>query len=159
MDDPQIRYARTEDGVNIAYWAMGSGPPIVLMDLPYSNVQYELSMPNSRAGYEAIAQNVTLVRYDHRGFGLSDTYKQDFTTNGLVCDLEAVVDKLALPRFFLIANRGPTYPIALAYAKLHPERVRRIAAVVGGPPVGFVPGILDTPGWTGSSSAKHFRVG
>ena len=26
MDTPPIQYARTEDGVNIAYWALGEGP-------------------------------------------------------------------------------------------------------------------------------------
>lgn len=25
MDAPPIQYARTEDGVNIAYWALGAG--------------------------------------------------------------------------------------------------------------------------------------
>ncbi len=27
MDAPPIQYARTEDGVNIAYWTMGTAPP------------------------------------------------------------------------------------------------------------------------------------
>jgi hypothetical protein len=27
MDAPPIQYARTEDGVNIAYWTLGDGPP------------------------------------------------------------------------------------------------------------------------------------
>lgn len=160
MDDPQIRYARTDDGVNIAYWAMGSGPPLVIIDLPYSNVQYELQSSRSRAQYEATARIATVIRYDHRGFGLSDTYELEFTTEEFVRDLEAVVDKLKLDQCFLIANRGPTYPIALAYTKLHPERVRRIAAVVGGPPAGFVPGILDAPGvdWTFISETLSRRL-
>ena len=27
--DPQIQYAKTEDGVSIAYYTMGDGPPIL----------------------------------------------------------------------------------------------------------------------------------
>ena len=29
MDAPPIQYARTEDGVNIAYWTLGEGVPMV----------------------------------------------------------------------------------------------------------------------------------
>ena len=32
MDAPPIQYARTDDGVNIAYSAMGNGPPLVMCD-------------------------------------------------------------------------------------------------------------------------------
>ena len=113
--EPQIRYCTTSDGVNIAYYAIGSGPPLVMMILPTSNVQYEWGRPEMRATFEAIAGVATLVRYDHRGFGLSDKYEHEYTTEALVRDLEAVVDKLDLQRFFLIASRGSTYPIALAY--------------------------------------------
>jgi class 3 adenylate cyclase len=145
MPDPQIRYARTSDGVNIAYWAIGAGPAMVIMDLPTSNVQVEWAAPGIRANYEASARVATVVRYDHRGFGLSDKYEDEFTTDAFVRDLEAVVDKLDLKQFFIFGRRGPIYPIALAYAKLHPERVIRIAAVVGGPPAEFTRVMLDTP--------------
>lgn len=29
MDAPPIQYARTADGVNVAYWTVGSGAPVV----------------------------------------------------------------------------------------------------------------------------------
>jgi class 3 adenylate cyclase len=142
MDDPQIRYARTSDGVNIAYWTMGTGPPVVMMSLPNSNVQFELQ-PTELEPPPRIA---TLIRYDHRGFGLSDKHEAEFTTEEFVRDLEAVVDKLGLGKFFLLAAGGWSYPIALTYAKLHPERVLRIAAQVGSWPAGFIEGILDAAG-------------
>jgi pimeloyl-ACP methyl ester carboxylesterase len=145
MPDPQIRYARTSDGVNIAYWAMGSGVPLVMIDLPTSNVQYELAAPFTRTQHDQTAALTTLVRYDHRGFGVSDNTEEEFSTDAFVRDLEAVVDKLNLDRFLLLASRGPTYPIALAYARLHPDRILRIAAVLGGPPEGFVRAMLDVP--------------
>jgi class 3 adenylate cyclase len=160
MTDPRIRYARTSDGVNIAYWAMGDGVPIVSIDLPTSNIQYDLEAPITRAAYEATARVVTVVRYDHRGFGLSDRFDGEFTTAAFVLDLEAVVDALHLARFFLIASRGPTYPIALAYAKLHPERIIRIAAVVSGPPSEFTRALLDNPGadWDFMTEAVSRRI-
>ncbi len=42
MTEPRIQYARTEDGVSIAYYTMGAGTPFVhLPDLPVSLVQLE----------------------------------------------------------------------------------------------------------------------
>ncbi len=35
--EPRIQYARTSDGVNIAYWTLGKGDPLVFM-LPLSGV-------------------------------------------------------------------------------------------------------------------------
>jgi class 3 adenylate cyclase len=160
MPDPEIRYARTTDGVNIAYFLMGSGVPLVLIDLPTSNVQYELSDPLLRPQYEAIARTTTFVRYDHRGFGLSDKWSEDFTMDGLVSDLEAVVDKLGLRRFFIFASRGPTYPIALEYARRHPDRVLKIAAIIGGPPHELFDHVLKAPetDWRWVTEALAGRV-
>jgi class 3 adenylate cyclase len=146
MDAPQIRYARTRDGVNLAYWAVGSGPVLVIIDLPTSNVQFEWNQPGSRLFYQPVTRIAKLVRYDHRGFGLSDRVDGEFTTDAFVRDLEAVLDRVGDAPVFLIASRGPTYPIALEFARLHPERVVRIAVLIGGPPDDFVPGILDAPG-------------
>jgi pimeloyl-ACP methyl ester carboxylesterase len=160
MEEAQIRYARTSDGLNIAYWAMGQGVPLVTIDLPASNIQYDLEAPTVRESYAATARVVTVVRYDHRGFGLSDKFEEEFTTEAFVRDLEAVVDKLELRRFFLTAGRGPTYPVALAYAKQHPDRLLRIAAMVGGPPPEFLHALLDTPSadWEWATEAVSRRV-
>ena len=39
---PSIRYLRTADGVSIAYYAMGEGPPLVVTPLhPFSHLQLE----------------------------------------------------------------------------------------------------------------------
>jgi class 3 adenylate cyclase len=156
--EPEVRYCCTDDGVNIAYWAMGSGPPLVIMTLPYSNVQFELQS-DGRTGLEATARAATVVRYDHRGFGLSDKHEAEFTTEEFVRDLEAVVDKLGLEKFFIFAGVS-SYPIALEYAKLHPERVLRIVAQLERFPVGFIEGILDAAGsdWQFLTEAITLRI-
>ena len=33
MDAPPIQYARTEDGVNIAYWTLSSSPTLLIISL------------------------------------------------------------------------------------------------------------------------------
>ena len=40
--EPRIQYAKTEDGVNIAYWTLGKGSPLVYMPAgPLSHIQLE----------------------------------------------------------------------------------------------------------------------
>src|SRR6266508_935822 len=102
--EPRIQYAKTSDGVNIAYWTMGEGMSFVAMPLrPSSHIQGEWRLPQYRATYEAWAQNRQLIRYDGRGSGLSDRDVTRFSLDTDILDLEAVVDRLGLDRFVLSA--------------------------------------------------------
>ena len=66
------------------------------------------------------------MRYDERGFGLSDWDVTDFSFEARLNDLEAVVDAAGLERFALLGmSQGG--PVAVAYAHRHPERVTRLA--------------------------------
>jgi class 3 adenylate cyclase len=153
MAEPQIKYVRTSDGVNIAYFVMGEGgPPLVIMDVMYSHLQAEWANPRLRRQYEAIARVSTLVRYDHRGFGVSDRDPEDLSLDGFVLDLEAVVERVLPDRpFVLISQRGVTTPIAVTYAARHPEQVFRLVLTT---PMGRVSrsfaermqAIVDAPG-------------
>ena len=129
--DQKMGYARTSDGVTIAYATMGSGPPILWIDLPYSHIHAELADPNTRETYENNAKVSTFIRYDHRGFGLSDRTARDFSLDAFVRDIEAVVDTLGLTRFSVSAWRGITTPVAVAYAARHPERVTHLVLALG----------------------------
>lgn len=122
---PSIQYALTADGVRIAFWTLGDGPPLVyLAGGPWSHIEL-WQVPACRRWYERLARNRTLVRYDIRGTGLSERDVTDFSLDALVQDVEAVVDRLGLERFALFgaADAGP---VAIAYAAHHPERVSRL---------------------------------
>lgn len=124
--EPRIQYATTADGVNIAFWSLGEGAPLV--HLPWfraSHVQLEWQFPEVRRWYEALASKRNLVRYDSRGIGMSFRNVSDYSLDALVADLEAVVDRLGLERFalFAVLHNGP---VAIAYAARHPERVSHL---------------------------------
>ena len=71
--EPRIQYAKTSDGVNIAFWTLGEGMPLVEMPtLPWSHIQLEWQNAGYRSFYERLAENRRLVRYDSRGTGLAD---------------------------------------------------------------------------------------
>src|SRR5437870_2814794 len=131
--EPRIQYARTSDGVSIDYCTMAAGHrlPVVWMDLP-SQLQIEQKLfPDQARSYEAMSRLGILVRYDHRGFGLSDRSITTFPLDDLVKDLEAVVDKLALDMFVLMAMGGCTGPVAASYAASHPQRVAKLVLAGG----------------------------
>ncbi len=47
--EPRIQYAKTKDGVSIAFWTMGEGEPIVDMGTPpFSHIQMEWQLPEIR---------------------------------------------------------------------------------------------------------------
>ena len=124
--EPPIQYARTTDGVNIAYWAIGDATPFVHMPwFRMSHIQLEWQIPEIKRWYDALASRMQLVRYDGRGIGLSQRSVSDYSLDALVRDVEAVVDRLELPRFALF-GLVHTGPVAVAYAARHPERVSKL---------------------------------
>ncbi|MCH8815246.1 MAG: adenylate/guanylate cyclase domain-containing protein [Chloroflexi bacterium] len=125
MTEPRIQYAKTSDGVNIAYWTIGEGVPFVHMPAPYSHAELEWQMPECRRWYESLAAHRNLIRYDNRGYGLSDPDADDYSLEAHVADLAAVVDRLGLEEFALLGviQNGP---VAIAYAARYPERVSHL---------------------------------
>src|SRR2546428_5284015 len=124
--EPRIQYAKTSDGVDIAYWAMGAGIPLVHMPQgTASHVQQEWQFPEIRRWYEQLARRTTLVRYDGRGCGLSERNVDDLTPESKVRDLAAVVDGLALEKIALFGFSAQGMH-AIDYSVRHPERVSHL---------------------------------
>ncbi len=124
--EPRIQYAKTSDGVSIAFYTLGEGRPLVHMpNIPWSHIQLEWQHPRWRRWYELLAQNRMLVRYDARGAGLSDRDVSGFSLDAYVLDLEAVVDRLGLDKLALFVP-GLSGPVGIAYVARHPERVSRL---------------------------------
>ena len=124
MTEPRIQYARTEDGVNIAYFESGRGTPVVLLnDIPFSHVQLEARyMP----GIHQAEKWARLVRLDPRGTGMSDRDVGRFSLDTWLLDIDAVVDRLALDHVVLVTANHLTGVIGIAYAAGHPEKVSRL---------------------------------
>src|SRR4030042_799025 len=124
--EPRIQYATTADQVSIAFWTLGEGMPLVHMPPPFTHVQMEWQFPEMRRWYERLAEKRQLVRYDTRGFGLSQ--RDDLTEpslDSLVLDLGAVVDRLGLETFALLGYEHAG-PVGIVSALRHPERVSHL---------------------------------
>lgn len=140
----QIRFCRSPDGARIAYASHGTGPPLVVVSCWLSHLQHDWQSPVWRHFLEDLGSITTLVRYDERGFGLSDWNVTDFSLEARLRDLEAVIEALGSERFALLGMSGNS-PVALAYAARHPKRVTRLIMYGGWPGKQQMTGPDDDP--------------
>jgi class 3 adenylate cyclase len=123
---PKIRYAKSADGTNIAYWAVGEGPALVYMPtVPWCHIQREWSIPEWRRRYERLATGRMLIRYDARGFGLSDPRPTGVTSADHADDIDAVLNALDVAQCDLLAI-GDAGFAAVEYCARQNERVTRL---------------------------------
>lgn len=121
-----IRFARSADGVGIAYAVHGSGPPLLIDACWLSHLQFDWQSPVWRHWLVELGKIATVIRYDERGHGLSDRGVTDHSLEARLADLEAVADGAGLDRFALLAM-AQGGPVAIEYAARHPERLTRLA--------------------------------
>ncbi len=67
-----------------------------------SHLQYDWQSPVWRHFLDRLGDIATVVRYDERGYGLSDWDVEDFSLESRVADLETIVDDADLDRFALM---------------------------------------------------------
>ena len=125
--EPHIQYVRTTDGVNIAYYVTGEGPPLVrALSFP-SHLTAAWAMPGFADATRKLAGEHQLLTYDARGMGLSQRVL-DFSLDTRVSDLRAVIRHLRFDRFALMAT-GHATMAAMAYAARHPDEVAHLVLV------------------------------
>ena len=138
--EQEIKFCRAPDGVRLAYAVHGGGPPVVVASCWLSHLQYDWQSPVWRHFLDQLGSLATVIRYDERGFGLSDWTVTDFSLAARLADLEAIVAAAGVERFAILGMSGGS-GVALAYAIAHPERVSRLIlnGTVCGEPVAFSP--------------------
>jgi DNA-binding CsgD family transcriptional regulator/pimeloyl-ACP methyl ester carboxylesterase len=128
---PRISYARSADGVSLAFTVAGTGPPLVFVPwVPFSNLRMEWGNPFLNGVFFQLAQRLTLVHYDGRGTGHSQRDVSDLSPGAMTADLAAVVEQVGAAQVSLLAQYNAC-PHAIAYAARHPERVSRMALFGG----------------------------
>ncbi|MEU4235708.1 alpha/beta fold hydrolase [Actinoplanes sp. NPDC026619] len=130
---PEVRYARTGDGVTIGYQQFGAGASMVWLP-SLSNIVAQWRVPALRSAYEALARRMTVTLYDGRGTGSSDRRidMRDLGVEAHLRDLVAVLDDAGLQRVSLLGYYH-SVPTAIAFAARHPERVERLVLFGGAP--------------------------
>ncbi|MCH8813682.1 MAG: adenylate/guanylate cyclase domain-containing protein [Chloroflexi bacterium] len=125
--EPRIQYAKTKDGVSIAFWTMGDGEPPLIMSPPlgWGHISLELRVPELARWYKHLASRRMLIRYDTRNEGLSDRNIERLSEHEIASDVEAVIERLGYPQVDLLGFYG-LGPVMLRVAAEHPREVRRL---------------------------------
>jgi len=121
----EIRFCVTRDKVRLAYAKVGTGYPLVKVADCFNHLDFEWESPIWRHWVREIGRDLSIVRYDGRGNGLSEWDVADVSVEAWIHDLETVVDAAGLEKFALMGH-SQGGAIAIAYAVRHPERVSHL---------------------------------
>ena len=120
-----IQFVKREDGVKIAYSKFGRDQPLVCPSSWVASLSYIFEDPFAKQFWGRLAQEVLVITYDKHGCGQSDRDRKDFSLESELLDLETVINHLSLQEFNLLGS-SMAGPVAIAYASLHPKKVRRL---------------------------------
>jgi DNA-binding SARP family transcriptional activator/pimeloyl-ACP methyl ester carboxylesterase len=125
-----VRYARSSDGVGIAYQVAGDGP-IDILAIPgfVSHLDIWWNAPT-----DGLVRRLTsigrLISFDKRGMGLSDR-PDSVEAMKWVDDALAVLDSVGATNVVVLGVSAGA-PTAIRLASLYPERVRALVIFAGG---------------------------
>ncbi|MGW2118476.1 alpha/beta fold hydrolase [Streptomyces zhihengii] len=118
-DGPRDGFARTDDGVAVAYQRRGAGTPLVLLAGQANNHHW---WDGVREDFHGARSTLTL---DHRGTGASDKPLTGYSTRRFAEDVIAVLDALGVERADVYGT-SMGGRVAQWVAARHPGRVRRL---------------------------------
>jgi pimeloyl-ACP methyl ester carboxylesterase len=151
-----IRYARTEDGIDIAYTVFGEGPDLLVAPGFVTHLDLIWDLPPFQP-ILALGQRFRVIVLDKRGTGLSDRSLGFGSLEDRTEDIRAVLDAVGSEQTILygISESGP---MSIYYAATHPDRVR--ALVLFGTAARFVlERIADTEAGRETWSARMLSRG
>ena len=132
MDIPETRYAKTADGVHIAYQTVGTGPVDIAFVMAWTtHIELMWKEPTLARFLSRLAAFSRLIVFDKRGTGLSDRVPDDRLPSLEVRmdDARAVMDAVGSERA-IVMGFSEGGPMATLFAATYPERT--IALVLFG---------------------------
>jgi class 3 adenylate cyclase len=129
--DEETRYAKTADGVHIAFQAVGRGEhDLLLVEGFVSNVETAWEDPRTARFYERLASFTRLILFDKRGVGLSDRVSAVATLEQRMDDLRAVMDAVGSEQAVLMGlSEGA--PMSILFAATYPQRTQALVLYGG----------------------------
>ncbi|WP_404478470.1 alpha/beta fold hydrolase [Novosphingobium sp. BL-52-GroH] len=111
------------NGQSVRYETTGSGPAVILLhEIGMALQSWDLVLPQLPAGHQ-------YIRYDLRGFGLSQKIDAPVSFDDLVADLAGLLDALRLAGPVTLVGCALGGAIALAFAATYPTRVAGIVSL------------------------------
>ena len=126
---PETHYAKTADGVHVAYQVAGEGPVDLVFVMGWAtNIEAMWDEPNFARLLRRLAGFSRLILFDKRGLGLSDRVPDDRlpSLETRMDDVRAVMDAAASERavVFGVSEGGP---MSMLFAATYPARTIALA--------------------------------
>ena len=122
-DVPPIRYARSDDGVHLAYQVLGQGErDIVFVPGLMSHLELLWEDPETAGFFRRLAGLGRLILFDKRDTGLSDRVPGDSTLEERMNDVRAVMQAASSAQAVLFGYSEGA-PMSILFAATYPERV------------------------------------
>ncbi len=118
---PPIHYAKTPDGLYIAYQDIGSGPALVLVNGMYSHIEVYWEWSQFSRFVERLATSLRVLHFDRRGTGMSDRVTDDPSLERSLDDVNAVLAAAGVERA-AIYGWGEAATLAAMFAATYPEK-------------------------------------
>ncbi len=123
MATPETRYARTSDGVHIAYQVSGRGPIDFLWSEGWlSHVEVLWELPSYARWMRAFGERFRVIHFDKRGMGLSDRAATADLESRME-DVRAVLDAVGSERAVLFGEGPDGGGLTAMFAATEPSRV------------------------------------
>ena len=110
------------NGINLAYDRRGKGTPVVLLHgYPLDHHLWDDIVPLLEDAFD-------LIIPDLRGFGESEIVNSPYTMDDYASDIAGLLDQLNIQKTAIAGHSMGGY-VALAFARLYPERVSGLALI------------------------------
>jgi class 3 adenylate cyclase len=154
-DTPETHFAKTADGVHIAYQAFGEGPVDVVVLPGRWNLEVDWEWPPVARFFRRLASFSRVIRFNMRGEGLSDPVApRDWQTlEQRAEDMQAVLDTVGSDRTALLGGAFGGQMMAF-FAATHPERTAALVLVDTTARLGWAP---DYP-WGGAVAERELTA-
>jgi pimeloyl-ACP methyl ester carboxylesterase/DNA-binding CsgD family transcriptional regulator len=121
-----IRYTTTQDGVQLAWASMGSGPLLLKAANWLTHLQYDLDSPVWNHWIRFFGKHFRFVRFDERGCGMTQWEVPEVSVERWIDDLEAVANAAQSRELPILLGISQGASTCIGYAVRHPERVSRM---------------------------------
>ena len=126
-----IRFARTEDGVRLAWTASGQGPALCKAANWLTHLEYDRESLVWSHWQQFLEQHFSYYRYDERGVGMSQHQVEDLSPSTWFPDFETFVEAAKPDKPFVLLGISQGTGAALSYAAKYPDNVSHLV-IYGG---------------------------
>jgi len=120
----EVKYARTTDGIDIAYTVFGAGPDLLFAPGFVTHLDLMWDLPPFQAMLD-LGLVFRVIVFDKRGTGLSDRSLGFGSLEDRTEDISAVLDAVG-SEHVIIYGISESGPMAIYFTASHPERVRAL---------------------------------